>query len=169
MDNYELPDWSRIVDQHADRVFRVAMRILGNAQDAEDVSQEAFAEAFRLQQSGPVQNWTGLLVRLATLRALDALRRRQTTESLRDEDWVSRHEPFDNAAARELAERLRFAISRLPEQQAVVFAMCHFERLSRAEIGATLSISPEAVSTALYKARERLLAQLAAIQQGELR
>jgi RNA polymerase sigma-70 factor (ECF subfamily) len=169
MDNDRLPDWGRIVEQHAGRVLRVAMRILGNAQDAEDASQEAFAEAFRLQRSSRVQNWTGLLVRLATLRSLDALRRRQTPESLREEDWISRHEPFENAAARELAERLRFAISQLPEQQAVVFAMCHFEHMSRAEIGATLNISPEAVSTALYKARERLLAQLAAIEQGDSR
>lgn len=169
MVNDELPDWSRIVEQHAGRVLRVAMRILGNAQDAEDASQEAFVEAFRLRKSGQVQNWTGLLVRLATLRSLDALRRRKTTESLREEDWISRHEPSDNAVATELAERLRFAIGELPEQQAVVFTMCHFEHLSREEISATLSITPEAVSTALYKARERLLAQLTAIQQGNPR
>jgi RNA polymerase sigma-70 factor (ECF subfamily) len=169
MDNDTLPDWGRIVEQHAGRVLRVAMRILGNAQDAEDASQEAFAEAFRLQRSGRVQSWTGLLVRLATLRSLDVLRRRQTQESLRDEDWISRHEPFESVAARELAERLRFAISQLPEQQGVVFAMCHFEHMSRTEICTSLSISPEAVSTALYKARQHLLAQLAAIEQGDLR
>ena len=34
------PDWDRIVESHAKRVFRVALRILGRVQDAEDVSQE---------------------------------------------------------------------------------------------------------------------------------
>ncbi|MBL8851792.1 MAG: RNA polymerase sigma factor [Planctomycetaceae bacterium] len=169
MDNDTLPDWGRIVDTHAERVLRVALRVLGNAQDAEDASQEAFAEAFRLQQRGRVQNWTGLLIRLATLRSLDALRRRRHSQGLREEDWISRQEPFENAAAQELAQRLRHAISRLPEQQAAVFAMCHFEHLSRAEICASLGISSEAAATALYKARQRLQEQLAAIQQGDSR
>ena len=75
MTDGELPDWDRIVERHAKRVFRVAMRILRSVQDAEDVSQDVFTEAFQLHKAGPVQSWTGLLVRLATLRSLDRLRR----------------------------------------------------------------------------------------------
>ncbi len=57
----EPPDWDLLVDDHAKRVFRVALRILGSVQDAEDVSQDAFAEAFQLHQAGSVRSWTGLL------------------------------------------------------------------------------------------------------------
>ncbi|MFZ1933046.1 MAG: sigma-70 family RNA polymerase sigma factor [Thermoguttaceae bacterium] len=169
MTDVESPDWDRIVEGHAPRVFRVAMRILISVQDAEDVSQDVFIEAFRLHQAGPVRSWTGLLVRLATLRSLDRLRRNRPTVALRDCDRVSTATPSDELQASELADRLRRAIAGLPDQQATVFVMHHFEQLSRDEISAALGVSPEAVSTALYKARQRLLTQLAVLQQGDLR
>jgi len=165
----ELPDWDRIVEHHAGRVFRVALRILRSVQDAEDVSQDVFTAAFQLHKAGPVQNWTGLLVRLATLRSLDRLRRNRPSVELREGDRMSTVEPFEELEARELADWLRMAIAQLPDQQATVFVMHHFEQLSRDEVSAALGVSPEAVSTALYKARQRLLRQLAVFNQGDSR
>lgn len=164
-----MPDWDRLVDEHAGRVLRVAMRILGCLEDAEDVSQEVFGDAFRLEQTGPVQNWTGLFVRLATLRSLDRLRRMRESQPLRENDTISNRGPFDEAVANELAARLRSEIADLPEQQAAVFTLFHFEHQSREEISASLGISPEAVSTALYKARQRLQTKLASLQHGKSR
>ena len=60
----------------------------------------------------------------------------------------------------ELATWLRNAAAQLPEQQAAVFSLSHFEQLDRNEVAAILTISVEAVSTALYKARGRLQEQL---------
>lgn len=168
MTNNEQPNWNRIVDQHGQRVFRVAQRILGSVHDAEDVSQEVFAEAYRLHKAGPVQSWTGLLVRLATLRSIDRLRRTQTSQELCDYDHVSTVEPFEEATAKELAQWLRDAIARLPDQQATVFALVQFEQLSREEVAKSLGISQEAVSTALYKARRRLVSQLSVLNEGNL-
>jgi RNA polymerase sigma-70 factor, ECF subfamily len=162
----ELPDWDRIVERHAERVFRVALRILGSVQDAEDASQDVFTEAFRLHRSGPVQSWTGLLVRLATLRAIDRLRQRRPSAELRESDRMSIVEPFEEVAATELATWLRKAMAHLPDQQATIFVMVHFEQLSRHDVSTALSISPEAVSTALYKARQRLMAQFAVFNRG---
>src|SRR5271165_6350316 len=131
MDNKSLPDWDRIIERHAKSVFRVAFRILGSVQDAEDVSQEAFAEAFRVHKAGPIQSWTGLLVRLATLRSIDRLRRKRPTVELREWDRVSTLQPFEELAASELAQWLRKAIQRLPDREAAVFALVHFEQSSR--------------------------------------
>jgi len=167
MADSELPDWDRIVERHAKCVFRVALRILGSVQDAEDVSQDVFTEAFRLHKAGPVQSWVGLLVRLATLRSIDLLRRNRPTMELRDCDAMSTLEPFEALAAAELALWLRKAIAQLPDQQAAVFAMFHFEHMARADVSATLGISSEAVSTALYKARQRLRTQLVTFNQGD--
>jgi RNA polymerase sigma-70 factor, ECF subfamily len=167
MPQTESPDWDRIVERHAERVFRVALRILGSVQDAEDVSQDVFTEAFQLHSRGPVQSWTGLLVRLATLRSLDRLRRNRPTVELRECDSISNLDPFEEVAAAELADWMRKAVTQLPDQQATVFVMVHFERLSRDKVSAALGISPESVSTSLYKARQRLLVQLAVFNRGE--
>jgi RNA polymerase sigma-70 factor (ECF subfamily) len=163
MKDGELPDWDRIVDGHAARVFRVAFRILGSVQDAEDVSQDAFAEVYRLHKEGSVQNWTALLVRLAALRSLDQLRRRRhrLSSQLREADRISAVEPSEEAEARELAAHLRQALGQLPDQQATVFVMHYFEQIPRDQIAAALGVSVEAISTALYKARRRLLDELA--------
>jgi RNA polymerase sigma-70 factor (ECF subfamily) len=166
MTECELPNWDRIIERHANRVFRVALRILGSVQDAEDVSQDVFTEAFQLHSAGPVQSWIGLLVRLATLRSLDRLRRKKSSVELHECDGVSITEPFEEAVAKELAHWLRKAVPQLPDQQATVFIMFHYEQISREDISATLGISPESVSTALYKARQHLGSQLVTFNKG---
>ena len=113
-----------------------------------------------MHASGPVQSWTGLFVRLATLRAIDRLRQRRRTFELAERDRISSIGPTEEAVGAELAAWLREAASALPEQQAAVFALIYFEQLARDEVAAILGISPETVSTASYKARQRLMSQL---------
>jgi RNA polymerase sigma-70 factor (ECF subfamily) len=154
------PDWARIVDKHAERVFRIAYRILGSVHDAEDVSQNVFAEAVKLYAAGPVQSWHGLFVRLASLRAIDVLRSRRRSVQLTEDEYCSATSPVDEAVGNELSAWLRNAISRLPDQQAAVFSLMFFEQLDRNTIADVLHLSPEAVSTSLYKARQKLTSQL---------
>lgn len=160
----EEPDWDCIVERHAERVFRIAFRILGAVHDAEDVCQEVFVEAFELQRRGPIQTWAGLMVRLTTLRAIDRLRARRRPAEILDHDQESRDRPEHELIAAELAEWLRSEVQLLPDQQSAVFSLIYFEQLSRNEVAATLEISPDAVSTTLYKARQRLMSQLAVFQ-----
>lgn len=167
MNDGEAAHWDQLVDSHAARVFRVAWRILRSVHDAEDVSQEVFTEGYRLQQGGLVRNWTALLVRLATLRSLDRLRRKRLSLELRETDRVSTVDPSQEAEANELASWLRQALARLPSQQATVFVMHYFEQLPRDQISTALGVSPESVSTALYKARRRLQAELTVFKQGD--
>ncbi|QDV24502.1 RNA polymerase sigma factor [Aureliella helgolandensis] len=167
MSDTEPPDWSAVIHQHAERVFRIAYRILGSVHDAEDVSQEVFTEAMSVHRSGMVRTWTGLMVRLATVRALDRLRRNQGRPgALPNGDFTPSPEPQPDQEliATELATWLRGEIESLPTQQAAIFSLAYFEQLSRNEIATALDVSPEAVSTTLYKARKRLSSRLAVIQ-----
>ena len=150
-------NWDQIVREHGVGLYRLASRILGGGHDAEDAVQEAFFEAYQLQQGQTVNNWGGLLRRIVTHRAVDRLRKRRATVSLDGlEPSTASHNPEHAAIARELGERLRRAIGELPERQAAVFCLRYFDDLSYARIAETLGIDPSAVGTALNKARTRL-------------
>ncbi len=91
------------------------------------------------------------------------------TEDLADTDHPTTVGPFEIAVANELANWLRAAIGRLPDQQAAIFALTYFEQFSREEVAASLDITPDSVSTALYKARQRLMSQLSVSNREEPR
>jgi RNA polymerase sigma-70 factor, ECF subfamily len=108
-----MTDWSKIVQEHGPLVWRTAIRLLHRAADADDCFQRTFVSAVELARSESVKTWPALLVRLATARALDQLRQRSREDSrlatLPDIPVVDDHarDPFEDAAANELAAKLR--------------------------------------------------------------
>jgi RNA polymerase sigma-70 factor (ECF subfamily) len=162
-------EWERLVREHGTMVFRTAWRIVGNAADAEDITQEVFLEAHRLR-ARQVKNWGGLLRRLTTCRALDRLRSRKNVLTLDAGLPATRgSDPAEAAIERELAERLRLAITQLPRREAEVFCLRFFEELSNEQIAAALQIAPGAVGVALHKARTKLEALLGEDAREETR
>src|SRR5262245_9762955 len=125
-------------------VYGTAWRILGHATDAEDVVQDVFLEACRFRASR-VRSWPGLLRRLAPCRALDRLRQRKPIASLNGMSLLGpAGGPEAEAIGRELAERLRVAIARLPRREGEVFCLRYLEDLSSQQIAETLNITPGA-------------------------
>jgi RNA polymerase sigma-70 factor (ECF subfamily) len=154
-------DWDRIVREQGPGVFATAWRILGHAADTEDVVQEVFLQAHRMQQERPVRCWGGLLRRLATCRALDRLRQRKRTLPLNGLLLVSpTGGPEEEAVGHELAERLRAVLGQLPPREGAVFCLRYFDDLSYEQIADTLGMSSGAVGVALHKARVKLEALL---------
>lgn len=149
--------WNELVEQHGPMVYRIALRVVGQAADAEDVVQDVFLEVHRLWWSRKTENWPALLRTLATRRAIDNLRRRKEKPNRLDCDPLQPGaEPDDVACAKELEDQLRAGIARLPQQQAEVFTLHWLEGRSHQEIADELDISPHGVASALHKARVRL-------------
>jgi RNA polymerase sigma-70 factor, ECF subfamily len=142
-------------------ILRLACRILAYGPDAEDVVQETFLEGYQIGQDQDVANWGGLFSHIAVHRSLDRLRRRRPTGPLSGTE-VSPHAdgPQEAAIAGELAQRLREAVARLPEQQATVFCLRYFDDLSYGQIAERLGLEVGAVGTALSKARGKLKSML---------
>ncbi len=150
-------DWNTLVREHGPCLHGMAWRILGHAQDVEDVVQEVLREAHRQPNGAGVVCWAALLRRMTTCRALDALRRRRVTVPLDGTQPAGVHEnPEAIAQGRELEARLRIALAELAPREAEVFCLRYFDDLSYRQIAETLGISPTAASTALYQARSRL-------------
>jgi RNA polymerase sigma-70 factor, ECF subfamily len=153
-----------LYDANADRIFRLAHRMTGDAILAEDLTQDVFVRAFdRLRQfrgQSRVGTW---LYQLGVSVILNALRKRRTRES--------REVPLDAtsdaaAAASDLEpddrDRVRRAVRQLPQDLRIVVLMYDVEGYPHDEIAEVLGISPGASRTRLSRARERLRAMLTA-------
>ncbi|WP_372729542.1 sigma-70 family RNA polymerase sigma factor, partial [Nocardioides sp.] len=82
-----VPTWDEVVELHSDRVYRLAYRLTGNRQDAEDLTQEVFVRVFRSLASYTPGTFEGWLHRITTNLFLDQARRKQRirVDALSDE------------------------------------------------------------------------------------
>ncbi|MCH8044681.1 MAG: sigma-70 family RNA polymerase sigma factor [Planctomycetes bacterium] len=157
-----MTDWQAVVGRHAGGMWQTAYRLLNNHDDAADCVQDALLAALQIARREPVRNWAALLSRLVTCRALDRLRRRMRRAAVEDTplDWAEVASddagPVQQAQAAELADRLCGALTELPQQQAEVFCLRYFSRLSYRAIARQLDLRPSAVGVVLHRARGRL-------------
>ena len=157
-----MTDWQDVVEQHGPLVWRTGYRLLGNDADASDCFQKVFLDAIQVARREPVRQWSALLRRLATARALDLMRdryrRRNRSEPLTAvAEPISREPlPDQQAEAAELTEQLRAALAELPEQQAQVFCHCRLDGLSYEQTAEQLDLDANSVGVLLHRARRRL-------------
>ena len=168
-----MTDWQVVVGRHTTQVWQTAYRLLGDYEDADDCVQETFLAALELSRRQPVRNWSGLLARLSTCRALDRLRRRMRDAARREAAvaWSAVASPDagpeQEAQAAELSDRLRAALATLPPKQAEVVCLRCLNGLSYREIARELDVNSSAVGRLLHRARARLGELLAPVVAHE--
>jgi RNA polymerase sigma-70 factor (ECF subfamily) len=140
--------------------------MLGNTQEAEDVSQEAF---LRLWQHAPdweprakLSTW---LFRVAHNLAIDRLRQRRPVDTDVDVATDSAR-PSRVLDRRRTAERVRAALALLPDRQRSALLMSHYEGLSNPEIADILGVSVESVESLSSRARRTLRQHLSPSGDG---
>ena len=157
-----------LYDRHARAIYSLALRMLSEAADAEDVVQEVFTQAWRQADRydstrAPVIGW--LLV-IARARALDRLRARRSRIAPAALD-VTAADPVDPGPGQELqaigneeAARVRHALEALPDGQREAIELAYYKGLSQSDIAETLQQPLGTVKTrmrtALLKLREAL-------------
>lgn len=160
-----LDAYSELVDRHGLRAYRVALRMLGNHHDAEDVAQEALVTAWQqLPQFRQESTFTTWLYRIVTRRALNKLGRSKndTSLDLLGEVPEPLADPADVAERDFAVDAVTAAIAQLPPVQRAVIVLHHFEGLSYDEVARVTGSTEPAVRSHLYRARRTLGASLEA-------
>jgi len=155
------------IEFHSPLVYRLALRLMGNEAEAEDVLQETFLSAFRSIDSFEGRSGLGTwLYRIAYNAAMMRLRKADpytvsVEESLdTDGQYIVPKELFDwcclpekDFESDEVRDELEAAIGDLPESLRVVFVLRELEGLSTAETAEALGISEGAAKVRLHRAR----------------
>jgi RNA polymerase sigma-70 factor (ECF subfamily) len=166
--------YAKLVEDNASAIYRLALRMMGNEADAEDVLQETFLSAFksidRFEGRSSLSTW---LYRIASNAALMRLRRNEPEQVSVDEP-VERDDgemmprqffdfcclPEDDLLREEAREQMKQAIDDLPPTLRSVFVLRDIEGLSTAETAEALDLSESAVKSRLMRARLKLRDEL---------
>jgi RNA polymerase sigma-70 factor (ECF subfamily) len=156
-----------LVERHSRYLFRVAYRMTGNEQDAEDMVQEAFLRAHRRFGSydgqAEVRTW---LTRIAVNCCLDLLRsrgRRGIPVPLEENlaVWTSEPSPEQRMFSEEIRRHLGAALSRLTAAERAAFVLRHYEGAPVEEIARALGKPAGATRHCVFRAVQKLREALA--------
>jgi RNA polymerase sigma-70 factor (ECF subfamily) len=156
-----------------DPVFRMAYRVTGNTEDAEDVLQTIFLRLLKRDEEVDLQpSPKAYLMRAAVNASLDVVRGR-TRRHLVDVDDVA-HElftdpetgPEQQQQAGEMRDLLRRAVAKLEGKSAQVFVLRYFEDYGNREIAELLGMSPLVVGVMLHRSRAKVRQTMGALLEN---
>ncbi len=169
--------FEELVNRYENKIYRLGVNITGNAEDAEDVLQEAFLKAFQhlpdFRADSRFYTW---LVRIAVNEALMKLRKRRADRSVPIEDEVDdeggivprefadwKPNPEQEYAQAEIEAILRNAAQTLPPAYRAVFLLRDVDNLSTAETAEVLNLTEGTVKARLFRARLMLREELSKV------
>lgn len=156
-----------LVEHHTPRVYAVALRLLGNQAEAEDVTQDVFFKVSRkldtFREEAALSTW---LYRVTVNAATDHMKKRrgdrtalvEDLERLPIEDHGDR--PDEALQRGDLRARVRDAMDQLPDVFRTIIVLRELEGLAYEEIASVLSISKGTVESRLFRARAKIKAIL---------
>jgi RNA polymerase sigma-70 factor (ECF subfamily) len=167
-----------LVRQYDGAVLRLALRLTGSEQDAQDIHQEAFLKAYRYLQNFRFEcSFYTWIYRIATNLCLDHLRRRKSRREDQAVIMDGRGEELDLLSnvsdnrsganpARELdrkilGDKIQDALGKLTPRERMVFELKHYQGLKLRAIGEMLQTTEETAKNTLFRATRKLRLQLA--------
>jgi RNA polymerase sigma-70 factor (ECF subfamily) len=167
-----------LFDTYRSRLFRLAYRITGNHEDAEDAVQETlYRVATKAHQFRGQSQFSTWLTRIAINQALTCLRRRKRDRSVSLDEYLagddgkpqfelrdSRLTPDAALSAGESKALLERCITRLPKMYREIITLYYVDELSIVEVRGTLNLTEPTVKSRLVRARRMLRDQLEAAQ-----
>ena len=146
-----------LYDRHRDRIYQVAVRYLKSPMTAQEVVQDVFLKLWinrtQIDPSRPLEAWLYTVARNGIVNRL----RKLASEWKATRPNVLSDEAVDNSVEHKIDDKMyqrwyEEALANLSEQQRTVFLLAREEKLSYAEIGERLSLSPLTVKTHMSRA-----------------
>jgi RNA polymerase sigma-70 factor (ECF subfamily) len=167
-----------LVEQHSRSVFRLAFRMTGNEQDAEDVVQESFLRAYRqLGRFESRANFGTWLYRIVSNCSVDLMRSKQARHDQVRGDSLDEGAmelpaadvagPERMAQSAEIETRVQQALRELSPLERAAFTLRHYEGRSIDEISATLGLGTSAAKHSVFRAVKKLRLALAPLRSQE--
>jgi RNA polymerase sigma-70 factor (ECF subfamily) len=145
---------AQLYDRYSSIVYSVALRVLGDAGEAEDVLQDVFMQLWRSPEAydasrGSLPAWLAIIARN---RAIDMLRKRRPESEIEDVVVRAEGDPFAEVEWTALAGKVRTALSGMPEGQRSAVEMAFFEGLTHAEIAQKTGVPLGTIKTRIRAA-----------------
>ena len=167
-----------LVERHSRAVFRLAHRMTGSPQDAEDVVQETFLKAYKqLSRFESRANFSTWLHRIAVNCSIDLIRSRPHREAAHDSadlDQFGTDDRVQTAQASperllstEVQDRVTAAMSSLSRMERAAFVLRHFEGQSIDEISRALSLKTNATKHSIFRAVRKMRVALEPLMSGD--
>jgi len=175
-----------LVQRYDRQVLRLALNVLGSAEDAQDIYQEAFLKIYRnlprFRFDCAFYTW---IYRIVTNVCLDHLRRRRShpedqapvihtdaSDERRSADFFDRQQaagggesnPERNLLGLEIGNKIEAALQALSPRERVVFEMKHYQGLKLRAIGEALGTTEDTVKNSLFRATRKLRSQLSGLR-----
>lgn len=150
-----------VYDAYSKAMFSIAMRMLNNREEAEEVLQDAFIAAFsKIKQLQDLSSFGGWLKKITINRSLDQLRKKKLTfETVDDIDVADTHDEPETERPYTV-ENILAALQELDDAYRVVFTLHLFEDYSHRMISEKLGISESNSKSILFRAKRKLIGVL---------
>lgn len=163
----DMAAFEELVNRFKNRVFALVYRIVGQRQEAEDITQEVFITVYeKLYQFDTSKNFAPWIYRIASNTSISALRKKKKVVMLNFDETFGSHNEINQASSyidpqllferKELQEEISSAIMMLPESYRVIITMRYQMDLDNREISDILEISKENVEVRIHRARKAL-------------
>lgn len=152
LDAYEV-----LVRRHRDRIYRIALRMLGNPHDAEDIAQDVVLQLWTAL-AGFVggSTFTTWLYRIVVNRCLSHIRRARHTEPIPDAEVPTSPGADAQAVGRGRARAVMAALTALPPELRAPVVLVEIEQLSYLEVATILDLPEPTVRGRLHRGRRQL-------------
>ncbi len=166
--------FARLVEAYQGPVYNLAYRMLGNATEAEDATQETFVRVYtKLHTYQPDRKLSSWVFSIASHYCIDRLRRRSHTSFLSlDEDPLvtvlpsGEQGPEDSALRTETRDEIQELVAQLPPAYRVPLILRYWQDMSYQEIADVLGLSVQAVKSRLHRARLQMTERVPAGRAG---